>query len=281
MALQSSGQISLGNIYDEFHLNSDSKNNVAISGYLRNGGRVPNNNTNAKIPINITNGVKFSDYYGGNAIVHGFLKLTTEGASNTWTVPDRITQITVMLIGGAGAGGHGFAGNATAGMPGNSGNGGQGGNGGNDLPPGGQTGANRGGAGGGGGGAGALLAYVNVTPGQVFSYIVGKNGIPGTPYVNGISGTASVFGSLVAGAGSNGQGGDQTIAGAGGNGGTVTSNGTGTAIAGANGTRGQGQPGPGETAIGGAGGTGGLPSSVHNLLPAEADSNGPCVIIIW
>lgn len=112
MALQSSGQISLGNIYDEFHLNSDSKNNVAISGYLRGGSRVPNATSNNAIPTNAATGIKFSNYYGSTkAFVYSFYistdtsnfnlrdQLISKGWSTNEPVIVDITVVTNIILG--------------------------------------------------------------------------------------------------------------------------------------------------------------------------------------
>lgn len=123
---------------------------------------------------------------------HGFAHLTS--GSGTWTVPAGIYSITVTLVSGGGGGGYGYYSGSKD-----------------------NTTCNPGRNGGSGGYHGGV--YINVVPGQQFSYSVGSGGSGGARnigdeyssyFFESTNGTATSFGNLNT---TGGQGGSPTVAG--------------------------------------------------------------------
>lgn len=124
------------------------------------------------------------------------------------------------------------------------------------------------GIGGGGGAGGTAISYVSITPGTVYTIVVGTGGL-GQPSVNnGASGTSSTFNStvVVGNAGAFGSG-DTAGAGAGGAGGS----GTGfLVIAGGSGVSRGGTP----AGYGGSGSGGGASNALNGLPPGGGGGGG-------
>lgn len=93
MALQSSGQISIGDLKTEFGDTGSS----SLSEFYRGGSLVPNTGTNAGVP---TSGeIKLSDFYGASAVVSSWAWVTTyssmnEGVTRTFQFEDTNDLIT-------------------------------------------------------------------------------------------------------------------------------------------------------------------------------------------